>query len=238
MTQDMNRWGNEHIADLLRRARSGQCSERNESMRTLRELVAFKVYRRTPGWSHADQEDVVQEICEKLIKDAGMPDALTTPSRAAARFWCIVKSACIDASRKRKRRCETIRPFSQDDYGSVPSTKPHDFDQMMAKLDRDCAMPVADLAQVSDWGLHKRLVLLSLTGLWRAVPSQLWTQWVLEYGLVMPFPTQSFLDETDAQERNRMLSETLGIPRNTLSQTVLRGKPLLLRLSILVEQFR
>jgi len=143
-----------------------------------------------------------------------------------ARFWKLTSNLYKDDWRLRqKRRAHLIEMAIE-----YPGPGPTPDEIVMQRLDSDQRMGAADLQRINDWPPRQRLLLLALTGWWRFVPDERWSEWIEECGADKPFPPRQFLLEEDQIVRNEILSNHLGISRNMLSQSLCRGKKLLLEL--------
>jgi hypothetical protein len=161
-------------------------------------------------------------------------DLIRNPRRFAA--WCfqVMDHHFCDLIEKRQRDplalATTGRPTHEVEQGDafeegIPDrSRGGSLEEWEARQDREDPFSARDLRRIGEWKPPGRLVLLCRAGLWHKVPQELWDRWVGECGLVPPFPPQSWKD-CDDSERNRLLAEALGRPRNTVNKIWSRELP-------------
>ncbi len=237
MTKNDDVGKNEQIAALLRQALSWPPAEAEKAMGELRKIVKMRVAKLGNAWVGLDLADVVQDAMIKLLNDREQMLAATEiPSRAAGRFWMLVKNTFHDHCRRLKALRDHFSPSNAPYDESAPQeTSP--IDDVIQELDETCPLSDADLRIIQNLSLKRRLVSLPLVGLWQAVPPGLWERWVVEYGLRMPFPPQSFLLEPEKAKRNEILSGLLGLERNSLVQEYCRATKSLRQLARLAQRY-
>jgi hypothetical protein len=150
--------------------------------------------------------------------------------QAGARFegWCyaVLYNRFVDQLRKEQRE-QTLRANL-----AVESEASGHLQRVLEQtLDNRERLSDVDLNSVEGWPLAQRLVLLSLTALWTKVPRETWSAWVADYrarpdcSLSDPFPPDRLQDCESAAERNEVLAEATGLPRNRLAVWLFRYKP-------------
>lgn len=201
-----------------------------ERLRSTIDWVARRVsFRFSSEWRTDILEDAAGDVWTALCK--GLPDG---PFES----WCyaVLRHLWLDRVRREARR----RPPLGDSGGS--SLREDDLRQALERaIDALEVFGEHDLQVLRGWPLRDRLVLLCITNLWTKVPNGVWREWVLNhrdrYGVPDGdlFPPTALADCHLVSEKNEILSGTLEIKRNTLSQLLCRGKQRLLDLRYIRE---
>lgn len=210
--------------------KGGSPEERDRAMAALVPIIRSVARRVARQFSGQGARELIEEspsiICEKLLEKPF--DA----SKGRFESWCmlVLRNTSIDNFRKARR----YRRFS-DGLGENPAAGMEGLvhgsgdpgPARDATLDHAAPFSSGDLGHIESWEpTRDRLLLLCFYGLWPKVPVDLWSQWTSELHLEPPFPPDSFLHLESKRERNMVLAETLGLPRNTLSQVISRKRTL------------
>lgn len=149
------------------------------------------------------------------------------PANGSFEPWCytVLRNRWLDSVRREQGQQRIAARTA-----TAPRTEPVLRSAVERALDAQEDFGPEDLRQIADWTPRERLVLLSLSGLWRKVPHPEWARWIAEhracFGLPDPvsFPPDALSDCDTLRKRNEVLAGALRLKRNTLSVLLYRGK--------------
>jgi RNA polymerase sigma factor (sigma-70 family) len=194
---------------------------RNRAFQELLPVIRFIARRVAARFSVHYRDDLLDDA-------AGEVWQALTRSRPEESFeaWCygVLRHHLLDRFRKEQRERNHQRTMPQQ------SETPNLQEALERALDRQEPFRTPDLVALRAWPLPQRLMVLSLIGLWEKVPRDEWKAWAGEYRtatgdtLPDPFPPEELEECGDIAQRNAVLSDAMGVLRNTLSVWLYRYK--------------
>lgn len=163
-------------------------------------------------------QDAVVHVYEKLV--AGKWDS----QQGAFRPWLntVIGNYIRSGNRKKTREKSNVEP-----------TEAEEFRDEILELTR---LQEGDYIEIAAWKRRERLVLLSLSGVWRRVDQQRWCQWCEEMDVDIDWPP-NFATATDKIELFKKVSSWLRMSRNFVSQEWHRKSHLLKSLPTLGSEY-
>lgn len=149
------------------------------------------------------------------------------PTRGRYTAWCnqVLRNRLIDLSRTKREepQPDTLEPADRSESGRLESRD--------AVIDWRAPFSENDLERIRRWrNNRRRIILLCRSLLWMKVPPSEWETWLVEAGILPPFPPDDFCD-WDLEQRIACLAEALHTSSNNVNQNFLRGRDDLMSLA-------
>lgn len=221
---------NDQLVPAIRTMLTATGQERNEAAEKVRGWVERAVQKLANQNSKFDQDDMISQAFEKILFNDNTKNRLLDASHNSKYLsdllWTTIRNVIRDYWASQNRR-KANAPYSLDDpqQGPIHIADQSDSPLMQASESLDEVTPLCEtcLNHVKTWPPMPKITILTLLGVYRRIPSDLWESWILKKELDLPFPPQEFLTENIVSNRNKILSDLLGISPNTLAKNKERG---------------
>ena len=105
-------------------------------------------------------------------------------------LWTVLDNLWKDQLRSASRRHPREQELIPSKRGTNPwqTVEDPDQDQPSDELDRTTPFNDRDRAEIAEWPVLDRVLVLTVFDLWRKIASDTWELWCVEAGLPLPFP--------------------------------------------------